>query len=228
MSRTDWKPRCLRTSHGMSSEFRTDSVTESYCDIIPLSTILLVFIVLHECEFESVNLSQSLLCLISLRHHLWLPMMIKDIIIIIFDCQCCPPLPDSRATCTSWNFSTGSTSRRNLANASAITCTLLDRQTILKSKIEKQLPAYYARLQKNGKYLTNQLHIARLSKNIENVRKITCTLQVTKIWIENEGLYVKGRAFWSEKVRKSGGVSPHLFCDNGGGDGDGEIRSCHS
>ena len=130
-------------------------------------------------------------------------MMIKDIIIIIFDCQCCPPLPDSRATCTSWNFSTGSTSRRNLANASAITCTLLDRQTKFKSKIEKQLRVYYARLQKNGKYLTNQLHIARLSKNIENVRKITCTLQVTKIWIENEGFFVKGRAFCRKRCERA-------------------------
>ena len=65
-------------------------------------------------------------------------------------------------------------------------------------------------------------------KDIENVRKLTCTLQVTKISIGNKGFFVNGRAFWSEKVRKSGGVCPHLFCDNGGGDGDGEIRSCHS
>ena len=139
----------------------------------------------------------------------------------------CSPLPDSRATCTSWNFSTGSTSRRNLANASAITCTLLYRQTILKSKkndylhimqyckkweIFDKLPAYCKNCQ----------------KDIENIRKLTCTLQVTKISRGNEGFFVNGRAFWSEKVRKSGGVCPHLFCDNGGGDGDGEIRSCHS
>ena len=67
-----------------------------------------------------------------------------------------------------------------------------------------------------------------VKKSIENVRKITSTLQVTRNSIGNEGFFVNGRAFWSEKVRKSGGVSSHLFCDNGGGDGDGEIRSCHS